>query len=281
MPQGHAGSPPVMENMMDGRQIIQQIDITRIKDHKKILMKDGIIDEDILEIFINGTSAFQMVFSMTHVRSLAAGFLFTQGIVCNKAEIKEIQVDKEKNHCHVTLTGQAMERLEDFKHRRQIKGSSGGTLLQGPDAMLPPPARDPLTITYDQVLSLIQQHWDQSVLFHETGAVHSAGICNPETILSYYEDIGRHNALDKMAGDILLTGMDTRDKIATVSCRMSLEIIGKVIKTGIPIVISNAAPTLSAVRLAHRAGLTIVGFARNNRFNIYTHEKRIVAVQPG
>ena len=115
------------------------------------------------------------------------------------------------------------------------------------------------------------------MLFHKTGAVHSAGLCDPGSILSYYEDIGRHNAIDKLAGDILLNQINTHDKIATVSCRMSIEIIGKIIRTGIPIVISNAAPTLSAVHLAHRAGVTIVGFARNNRFNIYTHENRILA----
>ena len=136
-------------------------------------------------------------------------------------------------------------------------------------------------ITYDQVLSLIRQHFDHSRLFQETGAVHSAGLCDPFTILSYYEDIGRHNALDKLAGDILLNNTKTHDKIATLSCRMSLEIIGKIVKTGIPIVISNAAPTLSAIRLARDAGLTVIGFARDNRFNIYTHAKRISAGPPG
>lgn len=270
-----------METHMDNTHIIRQVDIIRIKDNNPIRMQDSIIDEDVLDIFINKEKAFQMVFSMTHTRALAAGFLFTQGIVQEKTDLEEINYVKEKKQCHITLTDRATQRLNDFKKGRQIKGSSGGTLLQNPADVLSSNFKDTLCITYNQVLSLIQLHWDQSELFHKTGAVHSAGLCNPSTILSYYEDIGRHNALDKLAGDILLKGIDTTDKIATVSCRMSLEIIGKIIKTGIPIVISNAAPTLSAVKLADRAGLTIIGFARNNRFNIYTHGNRIKAGEPG
>ncbi len=284
-----------MERHMDDEQIICRVDITRIDNFQKIQMKDRIIDENILEIFINNTKAFEMVFSMTHAKALVAGFLFTQGIVHKKTEIEKIDLKindapkkdqkkvnsvKESYQCRVILNEKALKRLEAFKNQDQVKGSSGGTLLQGPAPGLPHCHTQGPTITYDQVLSLTQMHWDRSQLFHETGAVHSAGLCSPSDILFYYEDIGRHNALDKMAGDILLNTIDTRDKIATVSCRMSLEIIGKIIKTGIPIVISNAAPTLSAVRLALQAGLTVVGFARNNRFNIYTHGERILPGQP-
>ena len=255
---------------------IKQIDITRVKDNKKIFIKDSIIDEDILKILINRKKTFEMVFSMTHTRELAAGFLYTQGIVHKKTDIKKIDFFKEKKQCHITLNDKAAKRLDEFRKGHQIKGSSGGTLLHSPVDILSSGLKNAFHITYNQVLSLIEQHWDQSRLFHETGAVHSAALCNPSTILSYYEDIGRHNALDKLAGDILLKGIEPQNKIVTVSCRMSLEIIGKIIKTGIPVVISNAAPTLSAVGLADKAGLTIVGFARNNRFNIYTHERRIV-----
>jgi len=255
--------------------IIKQVDTIRIKDGKKFLIKDDIIDEDILEIFINKKKAFQMVFSMTHPKALAVGFLFTQGIIYEKTDIKTIKFLKEKNQCHVRLSSLAQDRLDKFKKEHQIKGSSGGTLLQNPTDLFASAHKDHFSITCGQVLDLIQLHWDHSELFQKTGALHSAGLCTPSTILSYYEDIGRHNALDKLAGDILLNEIDTQDKIATVSCRMSLEIIGKIVKTGIPIVISNAAPTLSAIKLADKAGLTIVGFARNNRFNIYTHEKRI------
>jgi len=261
---------------MDKRQLIQQIDIIRVKNNQPIVMKDSIIDENILQIIVNKTNRFKMVFSMTHTRALVAGFLFTQGIVHSKTDIKKMTFIKKTKKCHVTLNKSAITRLNEFKKGHQVKGSSGGVLLQHPADILPSDPKVLLKISYDQALCLIQQHWDQSGLFHETGALHSAGICTPLKILSYYEDIGRHNALDKMAGDIVLKELKTADKIATVSCRMSLEIIGKIIKTGIPIVISNAAPTLSAVKLAEKAGLTIIGFARNNRFNIYTHGARII-----
>lgn len=261
---------------MDNTHIIKQIDITRIKDNKKILTRDSIIDEDILEIHINGKKAFQMVFSMTHTEALAAGFLFTQGIVREKPDILNLECHKGTKQCCVTLTGTALKRLDDFKKKGQVKGSSGGVLLLNPAETLTLTPVDDFSITYDEVLSLIRMHRDHSGIFLETGAVHSAGICDTDGMLYYYEDIGRHNALDKLAGDILLKGIHTGDKVATLSCRMSLEIIGKIIKTGIPVVISNAAPTLSAVRLADLAGLTVIGFARDNRFNIYTHGKRIV-----
>ena len=266
---------------MDKKHIIKQVEITRIKDNKRFLMKDSIIDEDILSIVINQKKVFQMVFSMTHARALAAGFLFTQRIVHKKEEITAIEFFKNKKQCHITLDNRALRRLNKFNKNSQIKGSSGGALLQEPTALFESRSKDHFRITYTQVLSLIQLHWDRSELFHATGAVHSAGLCGPSNILSYYEDIGRHNALDKLAGDIFLNEMDTQNKIATISCRMSLEIIGKIIITGIPIVISNAAPTLSAVKLANRAGLTVIGFARDNRFNIYTHERRIKADKAG
>lgn len=264
---------------MEKNKIIKQIDIIRIKDAKKILIKDSIIDEQVLKIYINNKKKIKMVFSNTDAKELVAGFLFTQGIVQDKKDILSIEFKKQKKQCFIQLNNKAIKRFNKFIKGKKIKGSSGGILLQEknlsplksnrtkPDDFLP--------IDYSKILFLIKAHHDSSSLFHKTGALHSAGICNKSKILFYYQDIGRHNALDKMAGDILLKNIDTSNKIATLSCRMSLEIIGKIIKMGIPIVISNAAPTLKAVKLAHKKGLTMIGFARNNRFNIYTHEQKI------
>ncbi len=256
-------------------KIIKQVDIIRIKNSKKLFIKDDIVNEDILEIYINGDKHFEMVFSATKPKTLAAGFLFTQGIIHEKTDILNIIYHEDKNQCHIILNDTAGKRLNKFQKGHQIKGSSGGTLLQDKAMVLPSKPDGMLSITYHQVLALIKMHQEHSMVFHQTGAVHSAGLCDTSKILFLYEDIGRHNALDKLAGDILLNDIDTHDKIATLSCRMSLEIIGKIIKTGISIVISNAAPTLAAVKLASKAGVTMIGFARSNRFNIYTHEHRI------
>lgn len=260
---------------MKKTNIIHEINIIQADKNNRRQITDYIIDEDILEIYINDEKSFQMVFSMTDTENLAAGFLFTQGIVHKKSEIKHIEVIRQKKQCHIQLNANASQRLADVKNLIQIKGSSGGSLLQDKTAGISISQNTNFTISVDQVNTLIQMHHNHSELFQKTGAVHSAGLCSPDAILSYFEDIGRHNAVDKLAGHILLNEIDTSQKIATVSCRMSLEIVGKIIQTKIPVMISNAAPTLGAVRLADRSGLTMIGFARNNRFNIYTHEERV------
>ncbi len=256
--------------------IVKQIPIIRIKENIPIHMEDAIIDEEIFRLFINNEKAFEMVFSMTHSRELAAGFLTTQSIVKTRSDIIDLEWNPDKKQCHLTLDTDALKRFKQFKKGSLVKGSSGGSLLLNTTDNITIDPSDSFCVKPYQILSLINQHWNYSTLFHKTGAVHSAGLCDTENILEYYEDIGRHNAVDKLAGHILINQIDTRHKIATLSCRMSLEIIGKLIKTGIPIVISNAAPTLSAVKLADRAGLTIIGFARDNRFNIYTHPSRVI-----
>jgi len=110
-------------------KIIKQVDIIRIKDSKKKIIKDDIIDEDILEIYINEDKHFEMVFSMTNPQALAAGFLFTQGIIHNKADIINIIFHEDKKQCHIILDDNARKRLNTFKKKNQVKGSSGGTLL--------------------------------------------------------------------------------------------------------------------------------------------------------
>lgn len=257
--------------------LIKQVDIIRVKSGKKTAMQDPVIDENILKIFINRQECFNLVFSRTNTRELVAGILYTQGIVHTRDQILSIDCEESRQECYVDLTPEALTCLSEYQERKQTKGSSGGSFcLKNPSRDTDKTDAGTLRLTPDQVLVLIEKHFKASKLFHMTGAVHSAGLCSSTDILTYHEDIGRHNALDKMAGDIFLNLTETHDKVLTVSCRMSLEIVSKIIKIGTPVVVSNAAPTLSALKLADENNLTIIGFARQDRFNIYTHGTRVI-----
>ena len=117
---------------------------------------------------------------------------------------------------------------------------------------------------------------DRSELFKETGAVHSAMIIDRRgEELAFADDIGRHNALDKVVGDCVLRQIPLADKLLLSSGRLSVEMVSKGVRAGLPVVISPGAPTDRAVEIARAADLTLVGFARDERMNVYAAEWRL------
>ena len=132
-----------------------------------------------------------------------------------------------------------------------------------------------MKINYGEVVNLMREFQRSSYLFKRTGGVHSAALCRREEIEIFAEDIGRHNAIDKVFGESLLKDIQTEDKVALTSGRISSEIVIKVLRRGVPILISLGAPTDLAVSLAEKMRITVIGFARGRRMNVYTHGFRI------
>jgi FdhD protein len=126
-----------------------------------------------------------------------------------------------------------------------------------------------------QVLSLANDFQHHSEVYRATGGVHSAALCDSENILVFNEDIGRHNAVDKVFGECLLQDIPTDERIVVTSGRISSEILLKVAKRNIPILISKAAPTDLAIKLATDLGVTLLGFVRGKRINAYANDWRI------
>ncbi|MFU8796917.1 MAG: formate dehydrogenase accessory sulfurtransferase FdhD, partial [Dehalococcoidia bacterium] len=114
-----------------------------------------------------------------------------------------------------------------------------------------------------------------SEIFRTTGGVHSAALCDARDILLFSEDIGRHNAVDKIFGRCLLDDISTDDRIVVTSGRISSEILLKVARRNIPIIISKSAPTNLGLKLAGDLGVTLIGFVRGKRMNVYTHDWRV------
>ncbi len=138
------------------------------------------------------------------------------------------------------------------------------------------PITDVFSISSEIILDLCDKFQQHSDLFRLTGCFHSAAIADREKILAFAEDIGRHNAVDKVIGSVFLQNIQFVKKLMMVSCRLSSEIVLKCANMNIPILISRAAPTTLAVKIAEKSGITLIGFARGNRFNIYTHAHRII-----
>ena len=115
-----------------------------------------------------------------------------------------------------------------------------------------------------------------STLYATTGGVHNAALCNKDEVLFFNEDIGRHNAVDKVIGRCINKNIPIDDKIVVTSGRISSAVLQKIVRASIPILISRSAPTSEAIRLSKVFGVTLIGFARGKRFNVYSNSHRIV-----
>ena len=135
---------------------------------------------------------------------------------------------------------------------------------------------DKVKITNGSISAIMNEFNKSSELFLATGGVHSAAISDGNSILVMREDIGRHNAIDKVIGNMYLGKNSLNDKIILTSGRISSEIVLKVIYAGIKMIISRSAPTQKAIELAEENGITLIGFARSTNFNIYSHSQRVL-----
>lgn len=128
----------------------------------------------------------------------------------------------------------------------------------------------------EKMFEFMRTNLDYSDVFKNTGGVHCVALCDSNEMLVVYEDVARHNALDKVIGESLMKGIFLKDKAVILSGRVSLEMILKAAKLEIPIIISKSAPTSLSVALAKRLNITLVGFVRGNKMNIYANGYRII-----
>ena len=141
---------------------------------------------------------------------------------------------------------------------------------------LKPIEKTETTIKVSDIYEVMKENLTSSELFKNTGGVHSVAIYDNEKLITIREDVARHNAMDKSIGYCILNNIDLKDKIIFVSGRISCEMILKAAKAGIPIVISKSAPTNLSREIAQKLNITLAGFVRGERMNIYTEPQRII-----
>ncbi len=256
--------------------MLDKVPILRVIKESQKQVEDTVVTEFHLTIVLNNRELVTLLCSPAKLDFLTIGFLYSEGLINSKDIIKDIVLDPERGVINVT-TKEPVKSPEDILSRRII-ASSGGKGASSLSAIHPQSRIDSqIHISPPEVLNLIQEFVHHSELFAATGGVHSAALCDTKAILVFSEDIGRHNAIDKVFGECVVKDIPTHDRLLITSGRVSSEILLKVAKRNIPILISKSAPTNLGVKLANDSDITLIGFVREKRMNVYTHTWRLVS----
>ena len=238
----------------------------------------SVVCEAPVSLSVNGETWLTFSCTPVHLEELAAGFLFNEGVIQSMDEVASIRVCSDSLNVDVWLEHSVTRPA----HWMRTSGCSGGlTSVE--------PGNDTIPITrqfYPEIiLENMRRLLSKQDLYHEAGGLHCSALSDGENICLAAEDIGRHNTLDKLAGQLLINKMILPDRLILTTGRISSEMLQKSIRLKASVVISRTSPTSLAINLAEQAGITLIGYARGNQFIVYTHSARLaqpdLAIQSG
>lgn len=262
----------------------REITLWRVRQGRREFTTDVVIVEEPLEIRLAG-EPFQVLMRLPGLeKELTLGFLYTEGIIRSLSEVITLHFCGTAtdpllppNVLDVILTPEARARAG----RRHLEVAYSSCGLCAKEAVSEIKATVPrlsstLSLTLTDLAALVARLPEAQPLFHATGGTHGVALASPDgaTFVSA-EDVGRHNAMDKAIGQALLKRLDLTRLVALLSGRISFEMALKCVRAGIPVLAGVSAPTSAALELAQEMNLTLVGFARQDRLNVYTHPERL------
>ena len=236
----------------------------------------SLIDEKILTIYLNNQEILSAMTICDYPEYLAVGFLFNQNMISSLNELKEVEFNEDLSVV-VVRTNKTTPFETNYKKRIKTSGCAMGTIFGEMFEKLSPLSSENLiTFNLNEIKGTIKEINQTKSLYLEAGAIHGSVLCDSEGMLVYMEDVGRHNAVDKVSGFILMEGIDPVDKFLYTTGRLTTEMVLKTVSMGIPLLISRSGFTKSAVELAREFNLTMLGRFRGNRFMCISGFERIV-----
>jgi FdhD protein len=253
---------------------IVKIDVPAKKIQK---MKDYVAEEKPLHIFLNRTHYATIFCSPTNLKELVVGHVLSEGIIKSIEEIEKISF-KAEDICHVKLKPNIdlEKRLKLSKHfSRIILSACGGPYSYQPSKRLPK-IKSKLTVKAEVIFDSVNRLNFIAETFRKTGGVHAAAIFKGDgNLVVFAEDVGRHNAVDKVIGMGALNKTDFSECFLALSGRLTGDMVIKAARVGLPIAASLAAAVDSGIAIAKDMGLTLIGFVRGKRMNIYAFPEKI------
>ena len=255
--------------------------VSRVDPASRAETRDRVAVEAPIAFLYNCENHAVMMGTPRDLEDLAYGFTIAEGIVGNVGEIGEVHITPKGSGLLLFVTIPEDRAVALGSRRRNLEGRTGCGLCGIADIgqALPPlealrPSRPVPAAAIRRALAALPE---QQSLNHESGAVHAAGFADRAgELLVVREDVGRHNALDKLIGAAARGGIDPADGFIVVTSRCSMEMVQKTVTFGCPVLVAVSAPTSLALDLAEASNLTVAAFARGDHFNLYTHGERVI-----
>jgi len=246
------------------------------RDQEGGIIETSVVTERPLTLFLNGQEIVTMMTIGDHPDLLAVGYLFNQNMLRADDQIEDIDYDDDLGVV-VVRTGRETDYEEKLKKKVQTSGCAQGTVFGDLMEEFDDIELNPQTEIRTSWLYELQKKINTAPsLYLKAGAIHGCVLCEKDKPLIYIEDVGRHNAVDKIAGYMLLNGISGEDKIFYTTGRLTSEMVIKTVKMRIPVLLSRSGFTAWGVELARQAGLTLIGRMRGKRFVVLSGEERVV-----
>ncbi len=234
-----------------------------------------VIEEGMVTIFVNGLELASLMCTPIDPAQLALGFLANEGLIEAYSEVAVEYVCAAGDCVDIWLNKPVWDR----PLRKVITSGCGGGLTFADLAAEQEPVRAELPIEPQRISSLMVSMQTRAGLYARARGVHTSALSDGDNLIAVAEDIGRHNTIDRLRGECLRQGIDTRGRLLLATGRISSEMIHKAARMGIPIVASRTSPTSASIELARAWNITLCGYVRRRRMNVYTHPERLMDIE--
>lgn len=230
------------------------------------------IVETPVSLTVNGKVWITFMCTPVNLEALSVGFLYNEGLIPGMKDVVDVRLCEHGDNVDVWLN----HDLEQPTSWRRTSGCTGGVtaadLLAKPNVSL---GENRLKVQPEAIMELVEMLFESQELYRDTGGVHTSALSDGEKVLVAADDIGRHNTLDKIAGLCLMNNIWPENRILITTGRISSEMLQKAAQLNAPILISRTSPSSLSIEMAKRYGITLIGYARKHRFNVYSNGQRV------
>ncbi len=241
-----------------------KVEILRVTNSQIVDDLDEVILENPYKLFVNGEYITTFFCSPENLEYLAAGFLYTQKIIRCKNDLKNISID------HKTINVYLKSSISFLTERNATSQKSFKEMVLHDMKPIREEITQNISLSVVKIQKVMREFVISSKTFANTGAAHSVALMKNYKIVHFIEDVARHNAVDKIIGKALIEEIDLSQFSLLASCRLSVEIVSKAAIAQIPVLISRAATSSLAIELAKDLNITLIGFSRGDKFNVYS-----------